>query len=270
MNRQTLAHSRLFLVASILSLVTLTKAFAQPTSGVRNVRLSRFGDLLRQHNIELTQPALIRALKNPDPEVRFLAAMKLSEEKAIDAIPAGKEALATEEVPRTRVNIAVALGLLGDSGGPDELKGLCADQDFPSEFRLYAVRYMFDLHVENDTQCLHAAEQIVQTVDADYHTSAYRTMALGLLPQFRSLTPEESERVFQLVVERLDDPEPYVRVAASAALVNLGNPAAVSYLEAAIVNEQDENNRSLLEANVSIIMLWDAGQTVSLPAPTDL
>jgi len=250
MNRQTLAHSRLFLIASILSLVTLTNAFAQPTPAVSSVRLSRFGDLLREHNIELTQPALIRALKNPDPEVRFLAAMKLSEEKSVDAIPEVKEALATEEVPRTRVNIAVALGLLCDPGGPDELTGLCADQNFPPEFRLYAVRYMFDLHVENDTQCLQAAEQIVQTVDADYHTPAYRSMALGLLPQFRGLASEESEKVFQLVVQRLDDPEPDVRMAASRALVNLGNRAAIPYLEAAIAGARDKVVRSVFEANL--------------------
>jgi HEAT repeat protein len=178
--------------------------------------------------------------------------MKLSEDKAADAIPEVKEALATEKVPRTRVNLAVALGLLGDPGGPDELKGLCADQNFPPEFRLYAVRYMFDLHVEKDTECLRAAEQIVQTVDADYHTAAYRIMALELLPQFRSLTPEESEKVFQLVVERLDDPEPTVRMQASQSLVNLGNPgAAASYLEAAATREKDESVRRAFEKDLA-------------------
>jgi hypothetical protein len=194
MNRQTLAHSRLFLIASILSLVTLTNAFAQPTPAVSSVRLSRFGDLLREHNIELTQPALIRALKNPDPEVRFLAAMKLSEEKAVDAIPEVKEALTTEEVPRTRVNIAVALGLLCDPGGPDELTGLCADQNFPPEFRLYAVRYMFDLHVENDTQCLQAAEQIVQTVDADYHIPLIGAWPWGCCHSFVASRPKNRKK----------------------------------------------------------------------------
>jgi HEAT repeat protein len=106
--------------------------------------------------------------------------------------------------------------------------------------------------VEKDTECLRAAEQIVQTVDADYHTAAYRIMALELLPQFRSLTPEESEKVFQLVVERLDDPEPTVRMQASQSLVNLGNPgAAASYLEAAATREKDESVRRAFEKDLA-------------------
>jgi HEAT repeat protein len=112
--------------------VTSAGSFAQETPGAQSgsVRLSRFGDLLREDHIELTEPSLIRALKNPNPEVRFLASMKLAEDKAIDAIPEVKEALAAEKVPRTRVNLAVGLGLLGDPGGRDELEGLCADQNF--------------------------------------------------------------------------------------------------------------------------------------------
>ena len=216
-----------------------------------SVQLSRYGDLLREDHIELTKPALIRALKNPNPEVRFLAAMKLSEDKATDAIPEVKEALAAEKIPRTRVNIAVGLGLLGDPGGRDELKRLCADENFPPEFRLYAVRYMFDLGVEKDEGCLNAAEAIVQTVDADYHTAGYRIMALDLLPRFRGLTPEDSKRVFELVVGRLDDPEPTVRMQASEALVDLGDPAAaVSSLETAMAKEKEESVRSVFEKDL--------------------
>jgi HEAT repeat protein len=213
-----------------------------------SVRLSRYGDLLLEDHIELTKPALIRALKNPNPEVRYLAAMKLSEDKATDAIPEVKEALAAEKIPETRVNIAVGLGLLGDPGGRDELKRLCADETFPPEFRLYAVRYMFDLGVEKDEGCLNAAEAIVQTVDADYD---HRITALELLPRFRGLTPEDSKKVFDLVVDRLDDPEPTVRMQASEALVDLGDPAAaVSSLETAMAKEKEEPVRSVFEKDL--------------------
>ena len=53
--------------------------------------------------------------------------MKLAEDKTVDAIPAIKEALIAEKIPRDRVNMAVALGLLGDRSGKDELKKVCAD-----------------------------------------------------------------------------------------------------------------------------------------------
>lgn len=240
-------------IAGLIVLVISTGSVAQETPGTQigSIRLSRFGDLLREDHIELTEPALIRALKNPNPEVRFLAAMKLAEDKAIDAIPEVKEALAAEKVPRTRVNIAVGLGLLGDPGGRDELKRLCADRDFPSEFRLYAVRYMFDLHVEKDEGCLKAAEKIAEMVDADYHTAGYRIVALELLTHFRGLTPEESEKVFQLMVARLDDPEPTVRMQVSQSLIALDNPAAaIPYLEAAVAREKEESVRTVFEKNL--------------------
>jgi HEAT repeat protein len=252
MKRQTVLHTHLILLTLILLFVLIPSTVAQQTPEVQvgSVTLYRFGDLLREHNIDLTEPALVRALKNPDSEVRFLAAMKLAEDKAVDAIPAVKQAMAAEKTPRTRVNIAVALGLLGDPGGRDELEEVCADGDFPPEFRLYAVRYMFDLGVERDEDCLHAAEEIVQVVDSENRTVADRDSALELLPRFRNLMADESKKIFQLVVDRLHDPEPTVRMAASQSLASLGNAAAIPYLEAGIAREQEEGTRSVLELNL--------------------
>ena len=80
-----------------------------------------FGDLLKRPNIELTQQGLVDALRNTDPEVRSLAAHKLAEDKAVETIPAIKDALATEKVPWTRMNIALALAEMGESIGFDTL-----------------------------------------------------------------------------------------------------------------------------------------------------
>jgi hypothetical protein len=249
---QTVLHSHMILLTLMLLFVLIPSTSAQeaPEVQVGSGRPSRFGDLLREHNIDLTEPALVRALKNRDSDVRFLAAMKLAEDKAVDAIPAVRRAMAAERTPRTRVNIAVALGLLGDPSGRDELIELCADGDFPPEFRLYAVRYMFDLGVERDEDCLHAAEELVQTVDSENRTVADRDSALELLPRFRNLTADESKKIFELVVDRLHDPEPTVRMAASQSLASLGNAAAIPYLEDAIAREQEEGTRSVFEANL--------------------
>lgn len=256
MELQTLLHSQTILRTLILSLVLIPSTSAQqaPEVQVGSVRLSRFGDLLREHHIELTENALLLALKNPNPDVRFLAAMKLAEDKVSDAVPAIREALSVEKVPRARVNIAVALGLLGDKSGHDELKKVCADGDFPSEFRLYAVRYMFDLGVEKDEDCLHAAEETVQIVDSQNRTVGDRCSALALLPRFQNLTAEESKKTFQIVADRLHDPEATVRMEASRSLASLGNAAAIPYLEAAIASEHDENIRSVLESNLQKLL----------------
>jgi HEAT repeat protein len=232
----------------MLPFVMLLGVFAQSAPEVGHVELLRFDTLLRQHNIELTKPALLRALKNPNSDVRFLSAMKLAEDKVTDAIPAIRQAVVDEKVPRARVNIALALGLLGDQTGKIELKEMCADRDFVPEFRLYAVRYMFDLHSQDDSDCLAAAEEIVQSKDVSLGD---RTSALGLLPLFQDLTADESQRIFNLVLACLDNPEPVVQMAASDALASLGNSAAIPHLEAAIAREQEQGTRAVFEADLA-------------------
>ena len=213
---------------------------------VGHVQLSRYGDLLRQRGIELTEPALVNALKSTDPSVRFLAAMKLAEDKQADTIPAIKDALDVEKNPRTYVNIALALGLLGDPSGSTELRRVCADGAFPPEFRLYAVRYMFDLQFQKEEACLRAVQEIVLT---DSSVSD-RQSALELLIRFKGLTESESRYMLQLVGDRLDDPEPTIRMAAGQCLAQLGGQEAARSLERAITREKDAGVRSVLEKDL--------------------
>jgi HEAT repeat protein len=109
---------------------------------------------------------------------------------------------------------------------------------------------MFDLGVRDDEDCLHAAEEIVQIVDSENRTFGDRITALELLSWFRNLTQDEWQTVLELAVRRLEDSEPVVQMEASRALADLGNRAAIPYLEAAIAREQDENIRSVLETNL--------------------
>lgn len=243
----------LFTLSLLFVVISSASAQQTPEIQVDHGKLFTFGQLLQLHHVELTEPSLLRALKHPDATVRGLAAMKLAEDKAADAIPAVKQALVVEKTPRARVDIAVALGLLGDSGGRNELRKACADESFPSEFRLYAVRYMFDLGVEKDKDCLRAAEEIAQIVDADYHTTGYRVSALELLPRFRNMTADESKTIFQLMVDRLDDLELTVRMEAGQSLATLGNTAAIPYLESAIAGEQEGSVRSALELDLQTL-----------------
>jgi len=69
------------------------------------------------------------------------------------AIPI-KGALVAETPPPNRANATFALGLLGDLSGRGELKRMCRDEYLPPEFRLYAVRYMFNLGTERDERCV--------------------------------------------------------------------------------------------------------------------
>jgi hypothetical protein len=62
------------------------------------------------------------------------------------------------------------------------LKQVCAERAFVPELRLYAVRYMFDLHFQKDEDCLAAAEEIVESKNVDFGD---RDSALDLLPRFK-------------------------------------------------------------------------------------
>jgi HEAT repeat protein len=186
--QSTLRHNncvpdRMTPILLILTLVStmFSDCVAQRTSD-SNGQPATVGELLQKHNIELSRPSLLRALKNSNPDVRYLAAMKLAGDKDVDTIPAIEGTLFTESLPRNRVNIALALGLLGDHLGRDELKKACADADLPSEYRMSAARYMFDLGNGKDEGCLRAAEEVVQLVDSENLLSGDRISALELLP----------------------------------------------------------------------------------------
>jgi HEAT repeat protein len=248
-------HARMpsLLLACLFSFVVTLNAFAQQVPPKIEVggRLQTFGELSRERSVELAEPALLAALKSSDADVRYLSAMKLAEDKVVGAVPAIKAALAVESVPRDRANIALALGLLGDLSGRDELKRMCADDSFPSEFRLYAVRYMFDLGVERDEGCLHAAKDIAKLVDSGNRSVGDRVTAFELLARFRNLTSEESQSVFDLLLHGLNDPDPYVRMQASSAFATLGDRNAIAFLEAAISQEKDENISVTLTINLN-------------------
>ena len=249
--RCTSSHT--LLLACVFSFLVVLNASTQQTPPKIEVggRPPTFGELLRERNVELTEPALLRALKSPDADVRFLSAMKLAEDKVVGAVPAIKAALGAETVPRDRANIALALGLLGDPSGHDELKRICADEKFPSAVRLDAVRYTFDLGSEKDEGCLHAALHIANLVESGNLSVGDRITAFELLARFRSLTSEESQSVFDLLLHGLNDPDPYVRMQASSAFATLGDRNAISYLEAAISQEVDENIRIALTINLN-------------------
>lgn len=95
------------IVVSVASTTVLCQGGRSPTTG----------ELLQQHNIPLTEAALVAALQGSDTEVRRLAALMLAENRAKDTIPSITQALAREKVPVNQVDIAFALAQLGEPKG---------------------------------------------------------------------------------------------------------------------------------------------------------
>jgi HEAT repeat protein len=227
--------------------LVLLGIFVTSAAGQTGVEPRRGGppsteQLLRQHHVELTQDSLIRALRDPDSQVRYLAAEKLAEDGAQDTIPSIAAALKIEKVPATRVNMAFALALLRDENGFASLRAECADSGVPGYLRARAATYLLDLHRED---CFYS---ILNMLESDTDPDSL-TQALSLIPSFH-VAHQDSERVLRPVADALADKTPAVRLQASVALGLLGNAAAIPALENALAEEQDDAVRLQMKSDL--------------------
>src|SRR5579871_6048193 len=83
-----------------------------------------FAHALARHHIELTKPALIEALRNPDKEVRGLAAWQLLEMKEDDSLPMILQAVRDERDSQTKINLASAAASMGSQEARAVLEGI--------------------------------------------------------------------------------------------------------------------------------------------------
>jgi HEAT repeat protein len=194
---------------------------------------------LRLHHVELTEAGLTKALQSPNEQVRYLAALRLAEEKDMDAVPAIAEALSQEKVPETRVNIAIALAQLGEDRGIGELKVTCGDSALPGYLRVRAMIYFVQ---SGKRACLRSALDMLSSDPGS------RQQIVSLLPQFPHPSKEESDEILEAITKCLSDESGVVRIQASDALKALANPSAIPSLQNAIATEQDDVVRSSMES----------------------
>jgi HEAT repeat protein len=223
----------------MMSLNTL----AQEGPAAQSGRFVTFRDALRSRHIELTKQSLLKALRNPDAQVRYLAALTLAEDKATDTVPAVIDALESEKVPETKTNIAFALAELGEQRGFTTLQSTCDNRDVPAYIRLYATKYMLDL---GDEHCLGTVLDVLQSKTA----FGTRALALSLLPRFRQVPEADSQRMIAAAISALADPMPDVRIAASDTISALGATTAIPSLEDAIAKETEDTVRSRMQVDV--------------------
>ncbi len=231
---------------SLILFLAVTLAEAQQASEGKG-SISTFGELLSQHNIGLTEAALVDALSNADPKVRYLAAEKLAEDKAYGAIPAIKAALASEKIPSTRMNIAFALAQFGEASGFDALEGNCRDREAQPVIRSQSAEYLLRFDRES-IACFDALLDILQT-----GTNGYRAEAASLLPKYHRISNDGSSRVFFSLVDALHSSDAYVEMAASRALVDLGDARAIAELREAIARQPEESIRERLAQDLKLL-----------------
>ena len=210
--------------------------------------LETFAQALTRYHIELSKPALIEALQNPNEGVRGLAAWQLLEEKADDTLPQILQAVRDERNPGTKVNLAAAAAAFGSKEGAAALAALCHDSALPGYVRTDAARHL--VHDEKDRSCV--ADLITMMASAADPETRVQTM--NMLSQMTHLTEFESAEVLRYTLEALREPDLSLRLNAISALTALRDRKAIPYLRAAVQVEQDQTIRLQMNASLETLL----------------
>ncbi len=203
--------------------------------------------LLKSHHIALTHWSLVAALRSDDAEVRKLTAGILANRWPNDTASAIEEAMLREPVIRNRIWMAFDLAKLRNHTGREMLISECHKRGNWGSDRMLAARFMSDLH---DDSCVDSIIDVLQS-NSDPNDTVSKEEALDLVPNFiEHLTQRDSQRVFELVANALDDPAPGVRMDAGDVLVRLGDVTTIPRLEAAIARKQEETCRGALDRDL--------------------
>jgi len=230
--------SRLLSVGTILLFVSLQGGVSQAPE--------TFVQALSRHGIAPTKPALVDALRNPNKEIRGLAAAELAELKATDSLPEIMHAAAIEQDPLTRMNIAAAATWLGSSEARHMLESMCGDATLPPNVRQHAARNLFD---RGDHSCFRSvADMMLPSQDP-----GTRLVAFDLLSQLHNKTQDESKRVFQSLVTALGDPDIRIRLDACLGLRWLNDPEAIAPLRNALASEREEVVRAQIQSTLGAL-----------------
>ena len=152
--------------------------------------LSLKDQLLTRAKISLTKPALVGALGSSDPEVRWLAALKLAEMKEVSAIPDISAALRNTGIASSQgLKIASALVSLGSREGRQAMSNFCNDPRGALQLWVTAAAYLLQI---GDEVCFQVVVEALQKPADD----DVRMMALSLVRSSR--TPRRTS------VRRLD------------------------------------------------------------------
>jgi HEAT repeat protein len=203
-----------------------------------NDRPPTIEEVLRNHNIELTKTALLGALRNENPEIRWLAAQKLAQAGFSDTIPEITDALRRDSGSTlSQVNIALALAKMGSTEGFAVLTSFCENAERAPERSLLAARYLLDL-ARFDCRA-----RLIYLLQGHFDDDV-RVEAATLLSRFAAAPTEERKLAVSALISCLTDKSATIRLNSAIALANLGDPAAAKALSEAINREKESAVRS--------------------------
>jgi HEAT repeat protein len=234
----------LLLTGSIAATAQVAPLAPKWLAGTPPPPVETFADGLTRRNIPLTEPDLLAALKNPDPEIRSLAAAQLA---ASDNHPALKymiTAFQDERDPQVQVNIAGAATWLGSNIAIEQLKTICRDINQPSTARLDAARYISNRQLPD---CFPAVREIARN-DQD---PTVRVLAITAAISYRN----QSDGAQKIAVQALNDVDPTVRITAADSLRSLRATDAIPALQSTLQSDGDETAREHLREAIRVLQL---------------
>jgi HEAT repeat protein len=198
---------------------------------------------LRKYGVPETEVGLQLALGDSRPVVRSLAAGELASKREASSVPLIATALAKEDDPLARFNLASALVVLGSRLGNRALTQICDETSQPADRRLDAASRLLDA---GDSSCAPSVEMILRSATV----ASIRVSALLYLARVKVLSAALAMRIHRTLEASLQDPTAVVRGYASECISALGDQAATSDLRVAIEKEPDEETREEMEKSL--------------------
>jgi HEAT repeat protein len=191
-------------------------------------------------------------LRHPDPGVRGFGAGRLAAHGERDAIPAILAAMAIEPVPGVQNMMAAAAAQLGSDDGVGALRSRCRNRGWDPILRMAAARYMLDLG-RND--CLGDVLDVLRSTETSQSVEDNQVVlqALSLIPQFKSVTPDELREIRTIVPVYFQSKFPWVRATLVSTLRQIGDPWAAEQLRNALTAEQEAYVRASIKSALAAI-----------------
>lgn len=206
---------------------------------------------LRVRGIDLSRKSLISALSNGDSQIRVLAANQLAHNRDSDAVPSIEEALSTEKQPEAQIGIAVALWVLNDPKGVEQLHAMCRDPSLPVTFVIRAVQALENTH-SSTADCAEIVLSSLRKQDNAYYVADILT----LLPSLQhDVSLERSLEIVRSLENLLNDQrrQVAVRLQAGHALAEIGSPSSSEVIRQALLREPDPVIRACYQEDLDTL-----------------
>jgi hypothetical protein len=227
-------------------------------------RLMPFSVALCEYGIDTSEPSLIAALKNSDPEVRSLAAAELAEKHDDGGRPAIENALSAETNARARIGIAASLMNMGDAVGAKILNRMCTDASLAVEDTVSVVQQIAMANHPTGI-CADVVLDAVEHASQDYE----RMDLITIFPLiYKNVSKEKAGRMVTNAQNLLQSQDVTARIRASQALAEMGSIASIDLIRTAIINEASPDIRAWHQLNLDKLLKLQQQNVPIAPANT--